>query len=163
MRRVDITDDLFDRIHDQIAGKAAAIGNLKGSIEDGDGNYAGLFGEMLFLEEFGGERDATYNYDILYDDLKVDVKTKRRSVEPKPYYECSIADYNTEQDCDIYYFVSVLYDYSEAWLLGYKDTDEYYELADFHEEGDIDEDNDFEFKADCWNLPISELDSFENG
>lgn len=161
MQRVVITDEQFSRIDDKVSKKAAQIGNLHGSIENGGGNYAGLFGEMLFLEEIGGERDATYNYDILYDDIKVDVKTKRRSVEPKPYYECSIADYNTEQDCDIYYFVSVLYDYSEAWLLGYKDTDEYYELADFHEKGDVDQDNDFEFKADCWNLPISELDTLE--
>lgn len=162
MYGVEIDNELFDEIHEQISSKAAAMGNLKGSIEGGDGNYAGLFGEMLFLHEFGGEGDSTYNHDIRYDGMTVDVKTKRRSVEPEPYYECSIADYNTEQDADIYYFVSVLYDYSEAWMLGYLETDDYYEIAEFHEEGDVDDDNGFEFKADCWNVPISDLDTFDN-
>lgn len=161
MIHVEITDDFFDTVHDTVADEASSMGNLHGSIENGDGNYAGIFGEMLFTKEIGGVRANTYDYDVIYDDTKIDVKTKRRSVEPEPYYECSIADYNTEQDCDLYYFVSVLYDYSEAWLLGYKSPENYYEEAVFHEEGDFDPDNGFEFKADCWNLPISDLEEFD--
>lgn len=161
MQHVVITDDYREDAHDEISNEARKLGNLKGSIENGDGNYAGLFGEVLFTSVFGGERDNTYDYDILFDGTPIDVKTKRRSVRPEPYYECSIADYNTEQACEYYYFVSVTYEYDEASLLGYLPTDEYYDKAEFHEEGDVDPDNGFTFKADCWNVPISELKQFD--
>lgn len=156
----NISEDFLANAEDTARREAEEMGSLNGSIEDGDGNYAGILGELLFVEHFGGTRDNTYNHDVRYDGRTIDVKTKRRSVEPKPYYECSIADFNTTQDCDLYYFVSVLYDHSEAWLLGYKSPDEYYREAEFHQEGDYDPDNGFTFKADCWNLPINDLDQF---
>lgn len=161
MQHVVVTEELFDEIHDVVSKEAKRMGNLHGSIENGDGNYAGLFGEVLFTTVFDGERDNTYDYDVHRDDRTIDVKTKRRSVRPEPYYDCSISDYNTEQECDAYYFVSVQYDYSEASLLGYLPTDEYYDVAEFREEGDVDPDNGFEFKADCWNVSIEDLRQFD--
>lgn len=158
MRTVEIDDEFRERADEIASREAEKLGNLNGSIEDGDGNYAGIFAEVLFTEEIGGTRENTYNYDVVYDGKTVDVKTKRRSVTPESYYECSIADFNTEQDCDYYYFISVRYDYSQATLLGYKSPEEYYDQAEFHEEGDVDPDNGFVFKADCWNLPIYELE-----
>lgn len=161
MLRLDISDKTRERF-DNIAQKEAEdLGDLgEGSITRGGGNYAGIFGELLFVEVFGGERANTYNYDIIYEGVKVDVKTKRRSVAPEPYYECSIADYNTEQECDYYYFVSVLDNYEHAWMLGCYEKGQYMHDATFHKKGEIDGDNDYMFKADCWNLPISELNEF---
>lgn len=161
MIHIDIDESFLEEVEDKAREEAREMGNLNGSIEDGDGNFAGLLAEYLFVDYFGGERDPTFDYDVVWDGKKIDVKTKRRSVKPEPYYECSIADFNTEQDCDWYYFVSILYDKSEAWLLGYKSPEDYYEKAEFHEEGDYDPDNGFTFKADCWNLPISELDQVD--
>jgi hypothetical protein len=157
MQHVEISDAFWERAHGLVSGEAGQMGNLQGSIENGGGNFAGLFGELLFVAVFGGERNNTYDHDIDYRDQCVDVKTKRRSVRPEPFYDCSITDYNTEQDCDWYYFVSVQYDYSEASLLGYLPPDEYYERATFREEGDVDPDNGFVFKADCWNVDIANL------
>lgn len=157
MITIKISDEMRESIDKVATEEAEKLGNLNGSIEDGDGNYAGIFAEELFTEIVGGTRDNTYDYDILYNGLKIDIKTKRRSVTPKSYYECSIADFNTSQDCDLYYFISVRYDYSKATFLGYISPDNYYEQAEFHEEGDVDPDNDFTFKADCWNLPIDDL------
>lgn len=159
MRTITIDDEFRDHADEIASAEAEEMGSLKGSIEDGDGNYAGIFAEVLFTEYVGGTRENTYNYDVIYNDKKIDIKTKRRSVTPEPYYECSISDFNTEQDCDLYYFVSVRYDYSKATLLGYKSPSEYYDIAEFHEEGDFDPDNGFTFKADCWNLPISQLET----
>ena len=87
----------------------------------------------------------------------IDVKTKERTVAPKSYYECSVADFNTEQDCDEYAFVSVLSTMKEAWYLGKISKVDFYKTATFHKKGDIDPDNNFTFKADCYNIPISEL------
>ena len=157
MREINIDESFRARVNAVASEEAKMIGSLNGSIEKGGGNYAGVFGELLFIKEFGGNRENSYDYDIMYEGLAIDVKTKRRSVSPKPYYECSIPNYNTEQDCDYYYFISIRKDYSQATLLGYKSPENYYEEATFHEEGDVDPDNNFEFKTDSWNLPIREL------
>lgn len=159
MRTVEIDPDKKDEMLSVAREESEEIGSLNGSIEDGDGNVAGLFGELLFCEFIGGVRDNTYNYDIDFDGTKIDVKTKRRTVDPKTYYECSISDFNTSQDCDLYYFVSVRESYDRATLLGCLTPDEYYDKAEFHEEGDVDPDNGFVFKDDCWNVPIYQLRS----
>ena len=158
MKHISLTDTFVEEMEDEIKREAEEMGSLKGSIEDGDGNFAGLAGEYILKELVSSiERDPTYNHDLVMGDITIDVKTKRRSVKPKPYYECSIADYNTSQTCDFYYFISINYDYEDVYLLGYLPRDEYYDKATFHEEGDVDPDNGFVFKADCWNVAISEL------
>ena len=143
------------------------LGSLNGSIENGDGNAAGRFGELLFTEIFGGEIKDHYEYDVWYNGLEIDVKTKRRTVAPKPHYEASIADWNPDQNCDLYYFISLLGSdadspYSKAWLCGYIPPDVYHDKATFYEEGDVDTDNGFVFKADCYNLEYGELRRHED-
>jgi hypothetical protein len=147
----------YNAFHRDAKEDAKRMGSLHGSIEDGDGNVAGFLGERAFVDFFGGERHNTYDYDILYDGWKVDVKTKRRTVDPKGYYEASIADYNTEQDCDMYYFVSINTEDKSVWLCGFMPPSRFYDEATFHEEGDFDPDNGFHYKADCWNLAYKEM------
>jgi hypothetical protein len=49
---------------------------------------------------------------------------------------------------------------SKGWILGWMDKDEYLNRATFMVEGEIDPSNNFKVRADCYNLPISELRSF---
>ena len=114
-------------------------------------------GEEVAKHVLGGKIEDTYDYDIVYGETKVDVKTKERTVPPRDYYECSVADFNTRQDCDEYAFVSVLDDLKEAWYLGKISKKEFYETAIFHKKGEVDPDNNFTFKADCYNIPIHKL------
>ena len=114
-------------------------------------------GEEVVKNVLNGEIKDTYDYDIVYQNTKVDVKTKERTVAPKPYYECSVADFNTRQDCDEYAFVSVLNTLKEAWYLGKIAKADFYKKAVFHRKGEIDCANNFTFKADCYNIPISLL------
>lgn len=160
---VEITPEAKARLLLECDEWSDDLGSLNGSIEDGDGNAAGRFGELLFTEVFGGEIKDHYEYDVWYNNLAIDVKTKRRTVAPKPHYEASIPDWNPDQNCDVYYFISLLgadadSPYSKAWLCGYIPPDAYHEQATFYEAGDVDPDNDFEFQADCYNLPYSALD-----
>jgi len=139
---------------------AKDMGSLRGSIENGDGNYAGLLAEVILANVIEGRREATYEYDLIANykgGYKVDMKTKRRTVPPKGYYEVSIADWNTEQECNWYYFTSYNTEAERMWFCGFMEPENYYEKAVFHEEGDYDPDNDFTFKADCYNLTMSEL------
>jgi hypothetical protein len=156
---VRLSTDTRDELRSTAKQWADNLGSLRGSIESGDGNTAGRFGELLFTEIHGGRIADDYEYDIVYNNLTVDVKTKRRTVAAKPRYEASIPDFNPDQDCDLYYFISIRTntDYRVVDLMGYISPEEYHSRATFRREGEKDPDNGFVFSADCYNLEYGEL------
>jgi hypothetical protein len=160
--QVNITPDTRESLLSKATDWAEDLGSLHGSIENGGGNVAGRYGELVFTEVFGGTIADHYEYDIAYNGLSIDVKTKRRSVTAKPHYEASITDHNPDQDADLYYFMSVrcgdvATPYRDVDLLGYIEPEGYHTAATFHREGERDPDNGFTFSADCWNLPYDKL------
>ena len=143
-----------------IAGrrKATEMGLLHNSILRGGGSVAGFLGEQVVLSVLGGSWLNSYDYDIVLDDgRKVEVKTKQTSATPLPHYSCSISNFNTKQDCDIYAFTRILKDFSKGWFLGYLSKEEYFDKSVFMKKGQLDPDNGYEVRADCHNLPISDL------
>lgn len=141
--------------------KAREMGVINNSITEGDGNIAGFLGEEIANSVIGGEINNTYDYDIIKDDVKYDVKTKRCTSEPKHYYECSVAAFNTKQKCDQYVFVRVENKFGRwgrAWILGSYYKDMYFKDARFLKKGKIDGNNKFKVKADCYNMEIRNLD-----
>ena len=158
---ITVPDPLRKRLIAEAQEWASDVGALTGSRENGAGNTAGRYGELVFCELFDGTLADHYEYDIAYNGLHVDVKTKRRTVPAQPDYKASVPDFNTEQDADLYYFMSVRCGnvptpYRHVDLLGYIATDEFYDRAVFKEQGDT-EPNGFEYKTDCWNLKHHEL------
>ena len=139
--------------------KADEMGILNNSITHGDGNVYGFLGEILVKNHIGGIHRNTYDYDIIKNKIKIDVKTKVCTSPPQPHYYCSVAAYNIRQACDIYVFVRIMEDFSKAWILGGCDKSVFYRTAQFNKKGTIDESSSFKwrFKADCYNLPISRL------
>jgi len=137
--------------------KSIEMGKLSNSITEGEGNLAGFIGEAMVAHFFRVPLVNTFDYDVIYKNLKIDVKTKRTTVEPKPYYECSVADYNIKQDCDGYLFTRILNSLGKGWLLGYMPKAEYYLRSIKHRKGELDLQNNFRFKADCYNLSIEKL------
>ncbi len=145
-----------------IKNRAKTLPLLNNSIRNGKGAVVAYIGEEVVKRVLGGEIEDTYDYDVVYDNgTKVDVKTKERTVEPRENYNCTVADFNTKQECDEYAFVSVLSDHSVAWYLGKISKEVFYKEAKFYKEGELDPDSppstDFHFKADCYNIPISKL------
>mgnify|MGYP003345028626 CR=1 FL=1 len=141
--------------------KAKHLGVLNNSIRKGEGNVYGFLGEILMAYYLKVNIENTYDYDLIVKNYKVDVKTKTCTSEPKPNYFCTVADYNTKQDCDIYAFVRILEDFSKAWLLGYCSKKYFYEKAKFFRKGDLDPSSNlgWKFRADCYNLQIDCLKS----
>ena len=138
--------------------KAEELGKLRNSITKGEGNIAGFLGEQVVEKALGYKISNTRDYDVILPDGKTgDVKTKRCAFKPKPEFECSIAKYNTKQDCDVYVFVRVQNDYSKAWILGQMNKEEYFEKARLIRQGQYDPTNKWRCKADCYNLRIDEL------
>ena len=137
MIEIQITEQMKQRAW----RKARQMGQLNNSITKGDGNIAGFLGEEVANNVIKGNINNTYDYDIVKNGVKYDVKTKRCTSEPKPHYECSVAAYNTKQECDEYAFVSVLNDHSTAWYLGKISKKDFYKEAKFYKEGDLDPDS----------------------
>jgi len=141
--------------------RSEEMGVLRNSITKGAGNVAGFIGELVVLKYFGGELADTKDFDILKDDIKYEVKTKRCKAEPEAHYECSVATYSQHQDCDVYVFVRVTNDFSKAWILGYLENEHFYRIAEYMPKGKIDPSNGFRVRTSCYNVPIFALNKFK--
>jgi len=155
MIQIKITPEIIARAKK----KAATVGVLQGSITGGLSNVVGAIGEIIVEDYTGGTEANSKDFDILVDERRVDVKTKRCNTTPSPKYDCSVAAHGTKQDCDSYVFVRILTDHSKAWILGEIPKSDFYKKATRYRTGDVDPSNGFVFKADCYNLAIRELDS----
>ena len=85
MRKFDITEPAIARAKD----RAEKLPLLNNSIRSGEGSMVAYIGEEVAKYVLSAEIKDTYDYDLIYNGTKVDVKTKERTVPPKPYYECS--------------------------------------------------------------------------
>jgi len=152
---------ISDRILTEAKLRATKLGKLNNSITEGAGNIAGYIGQLLVAEHLNAEEPDNYNFDVKKNNITYEVKTKRCTSRPRQEYDCSVSDFNTKQNCDYYLFVRVLEDFSKAWVLGKKKKADYFKEARFCEKGKVDEKSTFgwKFKANCYNLSISELES----
>ena len=156
MIEIDITKDMIE----QCKAKAEDIGRLKNSITKGQGNLAGIVGEYIvhkYLKD--SEWQNTYDYDLIENNKKIDVKTKRCSSKPRDNYDCSVAETSLHQGCDEYIFVRILNNLSKAWILGRMGRDAFFKKAKHMKKGQVDKSNNFTVHANCYNLQIKELDT----
>ena len=160
MKVIKITKDQISR-----AKKLYPFKELKGSITKGESNIYGALGEIIIYDlskEKGLNVDfnSTYDYDLIIEQHKIDVKTKRTTVIPKPNYLCSISAFNTNQDCDFYFFLRINENLQDCYLLGYKRKLDFFKEAKFNKKGSLDV-NGWAFKDDCYNLKIEKLNEFK--
>lgn len=164
MIQTTITNDILN----EARNKSKEMGVLRNSITRGGGNVYGFAGELVACRYL---QDAvvrnTHDYDLVMPKekswFKIDVKTKKVTSAPKDAYLCSVADYNTKQECDAYLFTRVKDDFSYAWLLGWMLKHEFYKKAKLYKEGEIDPGGNgkWRFRADCFNIEISKLRPIE--
>jgi hypothetical protein len=144
----------------QAKKEAVAMGIPKNSITRGEGNVAAIIGEIEIAQYIGARFERTFDYNMILGNTRIEALAKRCSGAPDSSFACSVNITQMKKQCDWYAFARVLYDYSTAWILGYLPHDEYYKVSTFYNEGDIDPDDprgEYTFKADCFNLHISEL------
>jgi hypothetical protein len=146
---------------------AENLGGIYNSITRGDGNYAGRLGELALAKHLNVEVEDHKDYDLIYNDSKVEVKTKRRATKPKSNYTVNIAETSKHQKPDKYAFLSLEYadrdsggNYSDLqyiWLCGYKSAEQFFEEAEFWPKGTPDPPF-FKTHRDMYVLTIGELD-----
>jgi len=153
---------------DSAKEKAKSLGKIKNSILKGKGNFAGYLGEEIVASYIkaniisSDEGEEKYNHDLVLDGRTIEVKTKRRTVPPKDFYDASVAHTSMHQNPDLYIFVSIQFQEStpiKAWICGQKDSTEYFKQSTFYAKGDVDPSNGWKVSTDCYNLPYEDLDS----
>lgn len=148
----------------------------------GEGALVGFLAE-IFMEEIYSAifpdselivvADKSFDYDMLLDGNRIDIKSKKRTVPLAPFHDISIADYTTkQQDCQTYAFCSIRLDRVskvplEFYYAGYMGKREYLKQAVFKRKGEPDGGNlkpdgsEFLIVEDCWNLKYSQLHQYE--
>lgn len=159
MVETKITEEMIKIAKDRRADMPNVI---KNSIMGGERTFEGCLGEVVVANYLNADYITTYDFDLIHNGKKIEVKTKVRTVLPKPFYEVSIANYNTKQLCDYYVFVSLYVPNKDeyptiAHIVGYFPKDDYISQSNFLKKGDIDTRNNYTVRADCWNMPIKNL------
>jgi len=156
--------------------KAYSLGSINNSILKGAGNIAGYLGEEALAPYINAEIVSNnrgldkYNHDLLLEDgHRIEVKTKRRTVAPMPYYDVSVAKTSKHQQPDIYAFISLqferatsnhpkkYYGLKRVWLCGFMGAYDYWDAAKLWKSGQIDKRNNFKTHVDMYNLAIEDL------
>lgn len=108
---VPVTEDDYDLARGLIASRPVYRGSHRGEAA----NEVGCLGEAVVLrvlsEDYGIPVEPVFDttHDLeLPDGSTVEVKTKDRTVAPRPEYDCSVPDYVADhQRADFYVFVSL--------------------------------------------------------
>ena len=71
-----IRREIPSQIIDKARRDATSMGALNNSIMKGSGNQAGLVGEYIVMEWLGTEAYHSFDYDLVWNRLRVEVKTR---------------------------------------------------------------------------------------
>lgn len=148
---VEITPDMISRAKIKAKNIPRDIPN---SILNGGGRLTGCIGEEVIVKIYGGIISPTYEYDVILNNgVFGEVKTKNRTVDYyREGFECTVAKANTKQKCQIYMFASINLDLKIGWAVGHIPKEDFFPKSRELKKGEIDGDNNFKVRADCFNI-----------
>ena len=173
MIELPFTEDDVEKAKKRLADiskeSAEKGGNFKKNtiLKDGE-SFAGFLFEEAFLKYFPESRLVNqtsksrnkFNYDIIFQGKKCELKAVRRTVEPKPYYACSVNKYTSKHQIpEKYVFSSIEYKGETPktiTLVGWISREDFYKKAKYLPKGTKDFNN--IVKKDKYNVLISQLD-----
>lgn len=151
-------------------GKAVAKGVINqhswGGIRT---NKVGILGEYLtkqWLKDFAPEIHDTRNYDLLLrkGGVKLEVKSKGRTVRPRPDFDASVPAYNARQDAHFYVCTSFLStgehetdgqsfdEFGEGYICGIISPDDFRRKARRYKAGEQ-----IWVQYDCFNMAFEDM------
>jgi len=159
MKKIYITPDQIEEAKDLYNFKC-----LKNSITNGESQVHGALGELiamqvLDLRDNDVEYVGHYDFDLICNGKKIDVKTIKSNHEPKDEYNANISAFNHTQQTDYYLWCYVSLDMTYGYVIGYLDKDEFYRIAELKKKGDIDWGK-WTFKSDTYTTKIKNLKKF---
>lgn len=146
------------------------MGSLNNSITGGRANRAAFLGELALCYYLGATRDDKLGYDLMLGDLKIEVKSKRRTAHPRPNYSGSVAVTSNHQKPDFFAFLSLTFDgkkmvrgkeyyfdLNSIWFCGMISYDDFILKSKLMKKGQKDPSNGFIVLTDMRNISYSEL------
>jgi hypothetical protein len=151
MKKIYITPEQIEEAKDLYNFKC-----LKNSITKGESQLHGAVGEVItmeFLRSKGKEvkYEGDYNYDLISNGKKIDVKTIKTDKEPTDEFNANISAF--------YLWCAVSLDMSYGYVIGYLEKDEFYKIAELKKKGEIDC-GDWTFKSDTYTTKIKNIKKF---
>jgi hypothetical protein len=133
------------------------------SIRNGDGHHIGCYGEVLIENYLGARKEEVdiYNFDCIWNDLRIEVKTVECSSPPLPHYMCSVASANTKQKCDYYAFTRMLCTLTHGYVMGFVERDNFYKICKHYPAYTVDDSNGHVVKHPCYKVRASQCMSLE--
>ncbi len=154
MERYNITDT-----HRQKAQKLYDFKALNKSIMRGGCNIIGALGEVMIQDIFVHQDTAsTYDYDLIIDNDRIDVKTVKVANKPNKFFNAKIPAYQKFQETDYYFFGFVTADLTEYYLAGYIAKEQFFNLAELKRAGETEQE--FTFRCDTYILKAGRLKEF---
>ena len=155
MIKLQITESQIKR-----AEKLFSFNKLKNSIKEGEGNLLGAIGEIVAFDYYQEQdklviHSGDFNFDLLIDGSKIEVKTMEVNATPKEYHECNVSLYNAEQQCDYYLFLNVDSSHSTAYIKGYVSKERFKKIRQLRLKGE--KNGSFEYKCDTFVVLNSQL------
>ena len=134
---------------------------LSNSIMGGECNIIGALGEVMIqdiFEAYKPDTESTYDYDLIIQNDKIDVKTGKVTSPPNKFYNIKIPAYQKFQETDYYFFGYVTADLTEYYLAGYIAKEQFFNLAELKRAGETE--YDFIFRCDTYILKAGTLKEF---
>jgi hypothetical protein len=102
----------------------------------------GIIGQSVVMELFGlgyvdGSKGFDNGVDIIYQDMKIDVKTMGRTTDMRDYYVHNFVGLQKDYNNDIYIFCSLNKKSNELTICGWLNKTELFEKANFFKKGQI--------------------------
>ena len=159
---IELTDECLNKAIEYSKDRV-----YKRSMRGEEGTRVGAIGEAVLVDylrdhnmEVIDKRKST-RYDLLVNNKRVEVKTKDRTVAPKPFYECSVPSYNhSHQIPDWFYFISLYREgkvFKKAYLLGGMTYQQLSQEGVKMNKGEVDERNGWLCRESCININIEKL------
>lgn len=135
-----------------------------------DGNkkdqFTGMLGEITVKKVFGishvWDNEFDGGYDLKLGDMKFDVKTMCRNVDPQPDYVFNVLEFQKDLDSDAYIFCSINQRTNMLYICGWISKEEFFKKAEKFEKGKKRKRKDgskMKLKANNFEIKISELNS----
>ena len=159
MKKIHITPEQIEEAKDLYNFKC-----LKNSITNGESQVHGALGELIAMQVLDLRDNHVdyvghYDYDLICNGKKIDVKTIKSNHEPKNDYNANISAFNHTQQTDYYLWCYVSLDMTYGYVIGYLEKDEFYRIAELKKKGEIDY-GDWTFKSDTYTTKIKNLKKF---
>lgn len=127
----------------------------------------GYLGEEIIRDYLGLKSlDDDYQYDLVYNGHRIEVKSVSCKFKPRLDYLCTVNSHDLsgvhKQQADFYVFTRIINDMSEGWILGFVPCSEFFEKGKFVEKGSTVIPGVKFWKANATVLPISGLIPIQN-